>query len=522
MLRAGIRLGVSVVVVLLVGTAPAAGQKLGTVSFANSGQPGAQAPFLRGVLYLHSFEYDAAARAFREAQQADPDFALAYWGEALTHTHPIWNQQDLGAARAVLARLAPTREARLAKAPTERERLYIEAVEVLYGEGSKVRRDTLFTQAVERLARRFPDDQEAQAFHALALMGLSQGIRNVPTYVRAGAIADQVLRANPDHPGAAHYLIHAFDDPVHAPLGLRAARAYSQIAPDAPHAQHMTTHIFLALGMWDEVISQNALAAGSDRSAWRPGHYTHWLGYGLLQQGRLREAREHLALVTRNLPPHAPPPARAYLLAMRAHVAINAEQWDLTALGEPLDLTGLGPVPPAIDAFTRGYAALRRGDRAGADRAVEEIRAMAGRAKVDDFYGGSASVPRILELELRAQLRLADGAVEDGLGLLREAAGLEDEMPLEFGPPDVVKPTHELLGESLLALGRPAEAQRSFTRALELGPGRSRSLLGLVRAAHAAGDRAVAARAAADLRATWKAADGDLPEVAELMRLADR
>jgi tetratricopeptide (TPR) repeat protein len=504
----------------LVLAARAAGaQRLGRVAFPNSGAVAAQPAFLRGALYLHSFEYDRAARAFREAQEADPGFALAYWGEALTHTHPIWNQQDLGAARAVLGRLGPTAEARRAKTPTERERRYLQAVEILYGEGSKPRRDTLYALAMEQLARDFPDDLEARAFHALALMGLSQGVRNVPTYIRAGAIADEVMRANPEHPGAAHYVIHAFDDPIHAPLGLRAARAYSGIAPDAPHAQHMTTHIFLALGMWDEVISQNTLAAGPDRARWRPGHYTSWLGYGLLQQGRHADARAHLELVAGNTGSDAGAPTRAYLLSMRAHHVVNTERWDDPLLAQPVEVNGLGPVAPAIDAFARGYAALQRGDRGAAAAALEEIGARAARPAVDDFYGGSAAVPRILGLELRSALKLAEGDGEEAVSLLREAAKLEDGMPVEFGPPDVVKPTHELLGEALLALGRAAEAQRQFERALELAPGRSGALLGLARSATAAGDRAVADRAIRDLRANWRAADRDLPALAELTRL---
>src|SRR5206468_1081313 len=131
---------------------------------------------------------------------------------------------------------------------------------------------------------RFPADREAKVFYALSLLGLNQGVRDTTTYLRAAAIVEQVFRENPNHPGAAHLLIHCYDDPVHAPLGLPAARAYSKIAPDAAHAQHMTTHIFVALGMWDDVVSQNEIASGRDRTAWTPNHYTHWLGYGPLDR----------------------------------------------------------------------------------------------------------------------------------------------------------------------------------------------------------------------------------------------
>ena len=276
-------------------TSAVAQDRLGTLTFPNSGAPAAQAAFLRGALLLHSFEYQDATRSFKEAQRIDPSFAMAYWGEALSYTHPVWNQQDLTAARAALGRLGPTPEARRAKAGTPREQAYLETVEILYGEGSKPHRDTLYAAAMERLARAYPDDDEAKAFSALALLGLNQGERDVWSYVRAAAVAQQVFERNPDHPGAAHYLIHSFDDPTHAPLGLKAARAYSRIAPDAAHAQHMTSHIFVALGMWDDVVAANEQAMRvTERQMGRSPvgcrHYNEWLEYGYLQQGRLKDA----------------------------------------------------------------------------------------------------------------------------------------------------------------------------------------------------------------------------------------
>jgi tetratricopeptide (TPR) repeat protein len=497
-------------------------QRLGTISFPNSGKPEAQAVFIRGVLFLHSFEYESAAAAFREAQRADPDFALAYWGEAMTYTHPVWNEQDVAAARAALSRLGPTPPARRTKTRTPREQQYLEAVEILYGDGSKERRDTLYADAMERLASAHPDDDEAQAFYALALLGLSQGVRNIPTYMRAGAIAQELLRRNPDHPGAAHYTIHAFDDPIHAPLGLRAARLYSKIAPEAPHAQHMTTHIFLAMGMWDDVISQNIVASGHDHGHWRAGHYTSWLGYGYLQQGRLADARQHLDLVRAN----AGAPARRgegpSLLSMRAQYIVNTERWSDPVVAWRLEVANAGVVAQAIDAFATGYAALKRGERTQAAAALGELQARARGRPVDDFYSANTSVPQVLERELRALLLLEENKRSEALALLREAATMEDAIPLEFGPPDIVKPTHELLGEVLLAAGEAAEAQREFQRALELGPGRARSLLGLARAAAAAGDRNAAHGALGILKHNWHAADADLPErtvVAELERL---
>ncbi|HUR93299.1 MAG TPA: tetratricopeptide repeat protein, partial [Gemmatimonadales bacterium] len=493
---------------LLVGSGPLAAQapRLGTVSFPNSGSRAAQRPFLRGVLLLHSFEYDDAAAAFREAQRADPGFALAYWGEAMTLTHPVWNEQALDSARAVLGRLAGTTEGRRAKAPTPRERGYLEAVEILYGEGAKPRRDTLYSAAMARLSAAYPNDLEAKSFYALSLMGLSQATRNVPAYMRAGALAEEVFLRNADHPGAAHYLIHAFDDPVHAPLGLRAARAYAKIAPGADHAQHMTSHIFVAMGMWDETVAANEAAAGPDRSTWPPGHYTAWLDYGYVQQGRMAEARRLLDTARPNVGSPPRPARLAYLLTMRAHYLVSTERWTDSVAAWPLEGSGL-PVPQAMDAFALGYAALRRGERPVAEHLLGRLDSLAKVPHTEDRYGGSPQVAVILAMELRALLRATDGATDEAIALLREASTLEEAMPLEYGPPDVVKPTQELLGELLLAKGKPAPAQQAFVRALALTPRRALSLLGLARAAAAAGDTAAAAAAYADLRQVWHRGD---------------
>ena len=489
-------------------------QGLGTISFPNSGSAAAQGAFIRGVLLLHSFEYPGAAEAFREAQKTDPDFALAYWGEAMTHTHPVWNEQDLAAARASLARLGRDAATRRAKAKTHREQMYMDAVEALYGEGSKAKRDTLFAVAVERITAAHPDDDEAKVFHALALLGLNQSVRDTPSYMRAGAIAEDVLRRNPDHPAAAHFVIHAFDDPAHAPLGLWAARAYSRIAPDAPHAQHMTTHIFVAMGMWDDVVSQNIVASGHDHGAMRADHYTAWLEYGYVQQGRYENARKHLETVRANV---GRPPRRGEqgaVVMMRAHYLIGSERWTDPVAEWDLAQPAMFPFVRAADAFATGYAALKAGNRTRAEAALATLETVPSSDRAEEV------VPRILAGELRAALLAASGRPDSAVALLHDVMKLEDAMPVEFGPPLVVKPSHELAGEVLLAAGRAAEAQGHFTRALELAPGRSRALVGLARAAAAAGDSSASVRAAQQLLRNWHSADKNVPERAEVERLA--
>lgn len=473
--------------------------RLGTIDFPTSAAPAAQAAFVRGVLYLHSFEYASGAAAFQEAQRLEPGFALAYWGEAMTLNHPVWNEQNRAGAQAVLGRLAPTAEARQARAPTDRERRFLAAVEQLYGDsGSKPRRDTLYARSMEALAAAYPDDAEAQAFYALALLGLSQGERVVPTYMRAGAIALPLTQRHPDHPGAAHYTIHAFDDPDHAILGLPAARAYSQIAPAAPHAQHMTTHIFLALGMWNEVVSQNVIASGPDRSRWRPGHYTLWLQYGLLQLGRVAEADSLRRATLANAGTPLEGGRASYALEMRAGQVVNGRQWRDPDLAAPLAVLRPSVGAEAADAFAQGYAALQRGEPALA--AVQRVRLqdVQARAASQPGYTQPGTVGALAKA-LDAAIAFQAGRSDDALALVTEANRIEDALPVEFGPPIIVKPTWELRGEMLLAMNRPREAQAAFARSLAMQPGRLLSLEGLVVAARAAGDMEVATRAEGQL-----------------------
>src|SRR5580658_3719099 len=278
---------------------------LGTATFPTSTHSAAAAQeFMRGLLLLHLFEYEDAAMSFVAAEKADPDFAMAYWGEAMTFNHPVWNQFDAHAGQAALAKYGSTPEARAHRIADARERAWFSAVEVLYsGEGSKPERDARYAIAMEQLTRAYPKDDEAQLFYALALLGKSEGVRDVPTYLKAAAIAKAVFIRNPDHPGAAHYWIHAMDDPRHAAGALVPARALSKIAPSAAHAQHMCSHIFLALGMWDGVVEANLAAAtvahqhaaARGRPLRRCGHGTYWLEYGYLEQGRIGAAKSVVA-----------------------------------------------------------------------------------------------------------------------------------------------------------------------------------------------------------------------------------
>jgi len=491
--------------------------RLGEIDFPTSATPAANAAFVRGVLLLHNFHYGPAAAAFRQAQQLDPADVMSYWGEAMTYTHPVWNEQDTAAARAALARLAPTREARLAKAQTPRERAWLETAEILYGGNtSKAARDTAFSAALGRMHAEQPGDVEAASFYALSLLGLNQGDRDVPTYERASLLADSLFRTHPRHPGAAHYLIHAVDDPQHARLGLDAARAYSGIAPSAGHALHMTSHIFVAMGMWDDVVRANERAMATAGRA--VGHSAQWMVYGLLQQGRRREAARWLD----SMGVEANSPVERVRADSRMHLGITVpayvvetHQGDapvLRLLSDTMTAPGAWSVYPDVG---RALAAIERRDRTAADSFVARVAAYraenAGRAGAASMLGNA----EVMEKTLRALLLRGEGEGDAAVALLRDAAVQEAALPMDFGPPVTIKPPRELAGEMLLEMGKPAEARAEFLLALARTPGRSAVLLGLARAEAALGNRNEAARRYNQLAANWHRADPDWPALHE-------
>ena len=478
---------------------------LGTLSFPTSTHSApAESAFVRGVLLLHVFEYDRALPEFQAAERLDPAMAMAYWGEAMTYNHGVWDEQDRPAALAALARLAPTAAAREARAGTPRERGYLHAVDVLYGDGPKARRDTLYSRAMAQLLRTHPADDEARAFYALSLLGLSQGVRNVPTYLHAAATAESVFARNPQHPGAAHYWIHGMDDPDHAAQALPAARALSVIAPDAGHAQHMTSHIFMALGMWSDVVRANVnamrvvnqarKAAGQSPSFC--GHYNFWLEYGELQLGQFDQARTLLDGCIRQAVPTpgatSTDPDNSPLgsaVAMWARYLIDTEGWSGELVRWAPSLAGADPARVTWD-YVRGVAAARRGDPGTAGKALQDYHAV--RNRLEQRYRGSTDpetteylkAMAIFDLQLQAEVLLAGKPArpDSAVALLRRATTIEDQMPYAFGPPFIDKPSHERLGEVLLAQGRAAEAKQEYETALQRMPNRALVVRGLKRA----------------------------------------
>jgi tetratricopeptide (TPR) repeat protein len=492
---------VCVVACVLTGRVEAQRPGVGQVSFANSGAPAAQQDFLTGLAQLHNFEYGPAAELFRKAQEIDPGFAMAYWGEAMTHTHPVWMEQNATAARAILQRLGPNPEARLVKAKTEREKDYLRAVEVLYGDGDKQARDIAFADAMDSLRRKYPDDVEATALTAVAILGTAHAGRDFAIYMRAAAMLEPLFSSHQKHPGIAHYLIHSYDDPIHAPLGLRAAREYSKIAPSAAHAQHMCSHIFVAMGMWDDVVAANEAAVritGTGAGARGPavcGHYPMWLTYGYLQQGRIETARTMVK---------ACQAAGGSWIAMRTRFVIDTGEWT----GDIASLTASPPQPAGVFTyeFTNAYIAIRRGDLAAARAAQAKMQDArktieAASKPADPAHAGMPGMNtppadagtmgrlKILTDEITAMIRHTEFASPEAIDLLRKAAALEDTLPFEFGPPFIDKPAYELLGEILLEAKQTKDARAAFEKALARTPERTQALTGLMRAAALLGDR---------------------------------
>jgi tetratricopeptide (TPR) repeat protein len=513
---------------------------LGSVVFSNSGNSAAQADFLRGVAWLHSFMYEDAIDAFRAAKTIDPSFAMAYWGEALSFSQPLWFFEEIDKAKAALSKLAATSDARIAKAKTPREQGFMRAVEALFGSGDKAARANAYAAAMATVAAENPADDEAQTFYALALLAtMPRGDAALPIRRQAGAIAEKVFARNPNHPGAAHYILHAYDHGTLASKALPAARAYAKIAPAASHALHMPAHTFLQLGMWDE-------AAASDEASWnasiawakqrglsiaqRDYHSLTWLQYEWTQQGRFSKTKEAIALVdgamkTPSPKSQAPRPLHSgghgYSEAseigrgsnetalrndrgsMRARYIIESERWD--------EIKGQTTFDNIEELFAIGLSAVARGDAARVGAAIGELRKAAAPSQSAELREQAA----VMLLEMEALDLYARGRQADAFTKMDAAAVAQGHMPKPIGRPFPVKDAYELYGDLLLQAGRAREAITWFDRALTRAPNRSRAVLGLARAYRNAGDATNARAAYKRFLANYRLADPALPEVAE-------
>jgi tetratricopeptide (TPR) repeat protein len=532
----------SLVLALLVATAVApAGraqsaipaQPLGTFSFPTSGSPRAQADFLRGVAWLHSFGYEEAIDAFRAAQKLDPGFVMAYWGEALAFSQPLWFNEEPEKARAALLKLGPSPQARASKATTPREAAYLKAVEALYAPGDRATRARNYADAMAGVVKQFPEDDEAKAFLALAVLGtMPRGDAALPIRRQAGALAEGVFARNPKHPGAAHYILHAYDHGDLAAKALPAARAYARIAPAASHALHMPAHAFLQLGLWAE-------AAATDQNSWdasvawakRRGasaalydfHSLAWLQYEWTQLGKFGAALGAIARIDEALAVIKPSDAvgghhygdseigrgsgpltlRNDKGSMRARYIVESERWR--------EMRGQTTFDNVDELFALGLASVRLKDLPRAEAALNELRKASGPAQHPELREQAAVMTR----EMDALLLIATGQQDLGFQAMMQAVELQKRMPRPIGRPYPVKGADELFGEVMLEAGRAVEAKAWFEAALRRTPNRSRAVLGLARATARLGEKAASRKAYAQFLDNWKSADAGLPEIAE-------
>ncbi len=496
--------------------------KLGKVEFPTSGSGEAQRHFLRGVAALHSFWYDEALKAFRQSTQVNPEFVMGYWGEAMAYNRPLWESQDTREAQEILAKIPATKKV------TPRERAYVDAVKLLYGKGDKLFRDQAYSRAMEKIYKDYPDDLEAACFYALSLLGVTRhSEQKFRLKVQAGAIGLDVFEKSPDHPCAAHYTIHAFDHPDLAVLALPAARRYARIAPASHHAQHMSAHIFVQLGMWQEAAASNE--AGWQTSVnWvereglptgkRDYHSLQWLHYAYLQQGRYEKAAEVFRLKLKDmeaLVPDAKANRRVgkYFERMAGASVFEGERWKWgSSLENP---PGWKPKPYVLAAFTfvRGFSAAKQG-LADAERHLSDLKAIRRQGHAKNYFDRPQHL-EIWELELQAAIRESNKDYDEAIALIKKATLLEETLPAPSGPPKILKPTYELLGEILLAAGKHQQAAQQFATSLLRHPNRARSLLGAARAAANSGNKAEAAELYGKFLAVWVQADPDLPELRE-------
>jgi hypothetical protein len=500
--------------------------KLGRVSFPVSCEPSVQPQFSSAVAMLHSFWYEKASDTFGAIAQKDPTCGMAYWGIAMTYYHQVWpapGPADLKAGAAA------AEKAKLAGAKTQRERDYIAAIETFYRDADQLDHRTralAYEKAMDQLQARYPDDHEAAIFHALALLATAPPTDK--TYVnqkKAGAILEPLFVEQPEHPGIAHYIIHAYDYPPLAPRALDAARRYAEIAPDSPHALHMPSHIFTRLGLWQESIDSNLVSAASAQKNNAPGNELHakdYLIYAYLQGGQDREAKRAL---------DAPPPGRPddpqymnWLYAMGtspARYAVERHRWDeAAALTVPPNTFPGGRFAwtEANLHFARALGASRTGKTEAAREDVQQLASLRDTLTQsnDQYWADQVDIQRE---SAAAWITLAEGKREEALRQMRAAAEHEDRTDKYNVTPGVILPARELLGEMLLEVKQPAQAMTEFEATLLTAPNRFNALAGAARAAKLSGDQEKAKTYYAKLLALCQQADGDRPELQDARSL---
>lgn len=467
---------------------------LGIVDIQVTGDQKAIPHFEKGLLLLHSFEYADSRDAFIEAQKTDPNMLMSYWGEAMTYNHPLWSEQDFDKGIEALNKLE---EVQRKVNITELENDFIQGIHILYeSDSSKTERDKNYARFMSSLNKKYPDNHEVAAFYALSLLGSVEDGRDDIIFGKGAAIANGILKENPNHPGALHYLIHSYDDPEHAKLALTAADSYSVVAPDASHALHMPSHIYVALGMWDKVVSsnENSYQASINRMIaknlapnGRGFHAYHWLEYGYLQQGRFEDAKK-LVVDMEGFTEEAPNKySRSHMVYLKGTYLVETNDWESKIANIDVDISDLNLTVRSQYRFLEGMKAYSKGDNSSLEQIIKEIKKDHDKESYLVSYDNApfcsganrytTSPSMLVETEimmhqlqaLQAQLNNDPTLTEE---LLKTSIALNQDLSYSYGPPVIQKPTNELYADWLLKQQRYQDALDQYNATLLKAPKR--------------------------------------------------
>ncbi|MEO6798453.1 MAG: hypothetical protein ABI178_00735 [Rhodanobacter sp.] len=477
----------------------AAVERLGSVHFVTSCNSAAQPRFDRAVALMHSFQFGRAIDGYHSALAVDPGCAMAYWGIALSS----WSNPFAGfKSPAQLAQgLQAVNQARAAAAKTARERAYIEAVAQLYTDSQRRDQPTralAYEVAMERVAEAYPEDTEASIFYALSLAAAADPAdKTYAKQLKAGAILERLFARYPDHPGLAHYIIHAYDEPALASRATEAARRYGQIAPSTPHALHMPSHTFTRIGEWQASIDSNLASASAARAAAQPAdelHASDYMVYAYLQTGQdlaakhwVDKASEAFSRFDPTRASGAAPASAAYFARAAIPARYCLERRDWACAAKLVVVPSQFPFADAITWFARGLGAAHAGDTVGTRRAIaslDQLHDKLGGLR-EDYWAGQIDIQRRAVV---ATLAFAQGKAADALAGMRAAADLEDKTERSSVTPGPLLPAREMLGGMLLSLKQPGDALKEFQASLAQAPNRFWSLYGAAQAARMSGD----------------------------------
>lgn len=476
--------------------------RLGIVDFEVFGNELAQSHFEKGLLLLHSFEYEDSREEFKKAQEADPEMAMAFWGEAMTYNHSIWSEQDYESGFEVVQKIDSMNHLdKLSPA----ELGLLEAIKILYKPKTpKNERDVAYMNYMKGLYENQPNNNELAAFYAISLLGSVAEGRNDSIYGIGAEVSKKVLKSNPNHPGALHYLIHSYDDPAHAKLALDAADAYAKVAPDASHALHMPSHIYVALGMWDKVISSNVDSyqasinrmerkkLGNDARGY---HAFHWLEYGYLQTKELDKAKEMVLELEKYVKETPSARGRVHLVFLKGTYLVEANDWLSPIANIEVDISDLNITVQSQYLFLDGYKAFVNKDKQTLNEVIDALDNKIRKESLlvdymDDGYSVCTSPSRSIptqsnineSLVMLIQLKAINAWLNDDVveteHLIKESIETENKLSYSYGPPVIQKPTHELYAEWLLSQNRFEEAIIQFDLTLEMATNRRQALDG--------------------------------------------